>query len=441
MAKLRILPLVVLLLALASALGTLDPEAETAASRPAPASDAQPLGVGDSCRDYASAPGSQSIPDPGMLIANLSVPDSLTVSSVQVTVNITHPSDGELDVFLRSPAGTLVELFSGVGGAGANFVNTTLNDAAATSITAGAAPFTGSFRPEGSLADLAGLTFAGTWQLRVTDGAAPNSGTLNSWSLTLCSSILNDAFSDAVDISDPPSTYAQYTESATTAFDDPVVDCNGTASTHSRSVWFRLQLPVGAVAEITTNGSSYDTVLAVFTGTAGALTQVACNDNGGIGLQSTVGPLFVHAGATYYIEAVDFNLSGGSLLLTMTANSNGDPDGDGCTNGQELGPLPVLGGGRDPFIYWDFFDTPNAANARDAAITAGDLARVVERFGSSGDKTVDPMSAPPAPPAYHPAFDRSPPGTAPNAQEQGPNGSVTAQDIAVIVSQFGHTCA
>jgi hypothetical protein len=88
---------------------------------------------------------------------------------------------------------------------------------------------------------------------------------------------------------------------------------------------------------------------------------------------------------------------------------------------------------------WDFFDTPAAGNVRDAAITAGDLARVVGRFGSSGNKAIDPLSAPPA--GYHTAFDRTSPGETPNGEPQGPNGSVTAQDVALIVGQFGHSCA
>jgi hypothetical protein len=118
-----------------------------------------------------------------------------------------------------------------------------------------------------------------------------------------------------------------------------------------------------------------------------------------------------------------------------------DSDGDGCDDDRETGPNPALGGGRDPDNVWDFFDTPNDANVRDGAVTAGDLARVVARFGSAGNKALDPLSPPPLAPAYHTAFDRTSPGSAPNGHPKGPNGSVTAQDIALIVSQFGHSCA
>ncbi|MEX1253552.1 MAG: flexitail domain-containing putative surface protein [Dehalococcoidia bacterium] len=126
---------------------------------------------------------------------------------------------------------------------------------------------------------------------------------------------------------------------------------------------------------------------------------------------------------------------------TDTVEPGVDSDGDGCDDARELGPNPSFGGGRDPGNVWDFFDTPDDANVRDRAITVGDLGRVVARFGSSGSKALDPLSTPPPAPAYHTAFDRTSPGEAPNGHPQGPNGSVTAQDIALVVAQFGHSCA
>ena len=78
---------------------------------------------------------------------------------------------------------------------------------------------------------------------------------------------------------------------------------------------------------------------------------------------------------------------------------------------------------------------------RDAIVSAADMGRVVLRFGSSGATNIDPLSPPGAAPAYHTAFDRTPLGGAPDGRPQGPNGSVSAQDIALVVAQFGNTCA
>ncbi len=104
---------------------------------------------------------------------------------VNVRVNITMTFDADLDVFLVHPDGTRVELFTDVGGGGDNFTNTVLDDQAATAITAGTAPFTGSFRPEGSLATLNGKLANGTWRLELTDDASGDIATLNNWELII----------------------------------------------------------------------------------------------------------------------------------------------------------------------------------------------------------------------------------------------------------------
>lgn len=72
-----------------------------------------------------------------------------TVASVQL--NFTHTFDGDLDIYLVSPGGQVLELSTDNGGGNDNFTNTVFCDNAATNITAGAAPFTGTFRPEGTL--------------------------------------------------------------------------------------------------------------------------------------------------------------------------------------------------------------------------------------------------------------------------------------------------
>lgn len=48
--------------------------------------------------------------------------------------------------------------------------------------------------------------------------------------------------------------------------------------------------------------------------------------------------------------------AGGSNVQT-TQIANTDTDADGCTDFQELGSTAGLGGLRDPFNKWDYFDT------------------------------------------------------------------------------------
>ena len=111
-----------------------------------------------------------------------------SIQDVNVTLDITHTYDADLVVSLISPLGTRVNLFTSVGSDGDNFQNTTLDDEAATSITSGVAPFTGSFRPQELLSALDGEDPNGLWQLEVKDVAGGDIGTLNSWSLTITSS-------------------------------------------------------------------------------------------------------------------------------------------------------------------------------------------------------------------------------------------------------------
>ena len=112
---------------------------------------------------------SQAIPDKGTLTSSITVPDTYYAADVNVTVNMTHTRDEDLDVFLVAPDGTRVELFTDVGGTGDNFTGTTLDDNAATAITAGSAPFSGTYRPEGDLTTVEGKSVQGTWKLEVTD--------------------------------------------------------------------------------------------------------------------------------------------------------------------------------------------------------------------------------------------------------------------------------
>jgi subtilisin-like proprotein convertase family protein len=130
----------------------------------------------------------KALTDDGSTISVIVVPGAkaiTTISDVNVTIDITHPNVEDLDVYLESPTGTVVELFTDVGGASADFTDTTLDDDASTAITAGSAPFTGSFVPEGNLDNYVGESGVGTWTLTVTDDTPGNAGTLNSWSLAI----------------------------------------------------------------------------------------------------------------------------------------------------------------------------------------------------------------------------------------------------------------
>jgi subtilisin-like proprotein convertase family protein len=115
------------------------------------------------------------------------VPQSVTIGSVKVQLNITFPVDNELTITLYPPPNVPIRphwLLSNFEGTGANFRDTTFDDAAATPISAGTSPFAGSYRPESPLSTLAGANAYGWWILEVTN-YGPGSGTLNSWSVII----------------------------------------------------------------------------------------------------------------------------------------------------------------------------------------------------------------------------------------------------------------
>ena len=102
------------------------------------------------------------------------------------TVGLAHTWAADVTATLTSPAGTSVRLFTAVGGSGNNFCQTVLDDAATTSIstlTSANAPFTGTYKPAGSLAAFTGQSADGTWVLNVSDSAFLDTGTVQAFSV------------------------------------------------------------------------------------------------------------------------------------------------------------------------------------------------------------------------------------------------------------------
>src|SRR3972149_8014314 len=64
---------------------------------------------------YSSIDVPQTIPDRGTVASTLSVPDAVSIADINVTLDITHTNDADMDVYLRAPAGTRVELFTHAG--------------------------------------------------------------------------------------------------------------------------------------------------------------------------------------------------------------------------------------------------------------------------------------------------------------------------------------
>lgn len=120
-------------------------------------------------------------------IAVSGLPSSINYSFglESIKINISHLQDKDIDCFLASPDGRLIELTTDNGGTGDHYTNTVFRYDASTSITSGSAPFTGNFMPEGQMFLFNnGQNPNGTWQLRVIDDQSGTSGSLLNWSMT-----------------------------------------------------------------------------------------------------------------------------------------------------------------------------------------------------------------------------------------------------------------
>ncbi len=128
-------------------------------------------------------------------------------SITNVTINLNHTWTGDIALFLIAPDGTFIELSSGNGSAGNDYLNTVFTDAAGSNIITGSPPFTGLFKPEGrqnstltnpypNTSPAGTFTFQNTfdgidadgqWQLYLNDYVAGDIGFLNNWSMTFSS--------------------------------------------------------------------------------------------------------------------------------------------------------------------------------------------------------------------------------------------------------------
>ena len=82
----------------------------------------------------------------------------------------------------------------------------------------------------------------------------------------------NDAFAAAAVAPSIPFSATQSTVEATTAVDDP------SCLDSDASVWYAFTPSVSSPLTASTFGSDYITTLSAYTGTQGALTQLACSD-------------------------------------------------------------------------------------------------------------------------------------------------------------------
>lgn len=213
-----------------------------------------------------------------------------------VVLNITITWDSDLNIWLESPTGQVLELSTGNGGSADNYVNTIFKDDAPIFITTGAAPFTGNFKPEGRYNVLIngpdntpaegtytiantfnGNNADGSWKLRICDSAGGDIGTLQNWSIhftKLCSTFSDDA--GVINLTEPTGTFCSGSQSVNAVIKNFGNDTITSASVNW-SVNGTLQTPVtfSGVLDTCVSSNAIDTVtLGTFNFVAGQFYQI-----------------------------------------------------------------------------------------------------------------------------------------------------------------------
>lgn len=129
--------------------------------------------------------------------------------------------------------------------------------------------------------------------------------------------VANDTLANATVIPKVPRRAQQDVRYATSV-GDPTVDC---ADFYSHSTWYRLPAKAGPSRAVAadTFGSAFDTIIAVFRDTGGALEQVACNEDYNDGSRV----VFVRDGTSdYVIMVASFETVPGGLMTLNVSPAN-----------------------------------------------------------------------------------------------------------------------
>ena len=141
---------------------------------------------------------SQSIPDNDTtgITRTFNVTDNLTITDVNIGINISHTYRSDLDITLQHPDGTTIELTTDNGGGNDNLY-VSFDDEGSTNITAdnaahNTAGFTNIRIPEQALSAFDGKSSSGTWTLTIKDDADQDTGAINDSQLIIEANSIGD---------------------------------------------------------------------------------------------------------------------------------------------------------------------------------------------------------------------------------------------------------
>ena len=203
----------------------------------------------------------------------------------------------------------------------------------------------------------------------------------------------NDNFANATVIQDVAGATTGNSTGATKELGEPVMLPTPPAGAGGKSVWYRWTSPVDGTATFDTEGSGFDTILAVSTGNSvGSLTRLSQNDDLAPGETTSSRVTFlVTAGVTYQLAVDGFDNGAGpeSGLIELNWSATGGaptptPTPGSCTPGNKLqdpGFEASTGAGPITNPFWPSTSTQFGTSLCSAAV-CGSVASAVPRNGT-----------------------------------------------------------
>ena len=149
-------------------------------------------------------------------------------------------------------------------------------------------------------------------------------------------SSINDVCNDAIAVASTPYTRTQSTFYATSAGDPS--SCND-----GNGVWYKFIAPTNGLLTAKTIGSSFDTVVAIYSGSCGALTLIHCDDDAWLGNITSSNTVTATAGTTYYILAGGYLNATGTLVMNVSFTPFTAPTGSVAAVGVKARTVELQG--------------------------------------------------------------------------------------------------
>jgi gliding motility-associated-like protein len=161
-------------------------------------------------------------------------PNSVATNPIQrVCLNINHTWNSDLDIFLRCPGGTQIELSTDNGGSSDNYTNTCFV-ASGTAVTGGTGPFNGNYTPEQPFTNLNACAINGNWSLIIYDDISGDVGSLINWSIYFnTTNTINYVWSPTTNMTGSTTLNPTVTPASTTTYYLTATDNNGCVDSDS----------------------------------------------------------------------------------------------------------------------------------------------------------------------------------------------------------------